>query len=87
MCVGYGLYDGVNVQRKTRGEARVAGVSEKARDTYDVPKNRISSSRRLVCMGSGSSGAMCGVFGGEKMETGESMQHGVDMWAVSGTTV
>ena len=27
----------------------------------------------------GGSGAMCGVFGGERMETGGSMQHGVDM--------
>ena len=30
-------------------------------------------------MGSGGSGAMCGVFGGERMETVGSMQHGVDM--------
>ena len=49
----------------------VVGVSEKARDTYDVPKNRISLSRRLIFMGSGGSGAMCGVFGGERMKTVE----------------
>ena len=45
--------DGVKRTEKDESEARVVGVGEKARDTYYAPKNRISSSRRLVCMGSG----------------------------------
>ena len=71
--------DGVKRTEKDESEARVVGVGEKARDTYYAPKNRISSSRRLIFMGSGGSGAMCGVFGGDRKDTGGSMRDGVDM--------
>ena len=65
---GVGFDDGVKRQRKTRGTARKR--SEKARDTHDVTKIRITAARRLVFpLFRGGSVTMCGVLGGESMET------------------